>query len=174
MSAEALKAVFGRHSCRDFTGEPLPEEDLKTLMEALRQAPSAGNMQPWRFYVVKNASVKRRLAKAAYGQDFVSDAPVVFVICADAEESATTYRDRGRTLYCLQDTAAATENLLIAATALGYGTCWVGAFDEGAARDALSLPENLRPVAMVPVGRGRIPSRGPERKPVEEIFEFVE
>lgn len=174
MSDERLKPIFERRSCRNFTDEPIPDEDLKTLMEALRQAPSAGNVQPWRFYVVKDADTRRQLAGAAFGQTFVSDAPVVFVICADADESALSYGERGKTLYYLQDTAAATQNLLLAATALGYGSCWVGAFDEDAAAKALSLPGHLRPVAMVPVGKGKIPSGPSRRKPADEIFEFVD
>jgi nitroreductase len=114
------------------------------------------------------------LAKAAYGQRFVAEAGVVFVVCADPEQSAARYGERGRDLYCYQDTAAAVENLLIVANMLGYGACWVGAFDEKKARRALSVPGHLRPVAIVPVGPARPVSRHPDRRPASTLFDVIE
>ncbi|HUU50748.1 MAG TPA: nitroreductase family protein, partial [Nitrospinota bacterium] len=83
--------ILKRRSCRDFSGEPLREGDLEILLEALRRAPSAGNIQPWFFYVVKNETIKKGLAQAAYGQNFLAKAPVVFVVCAIPRISATSY-----------------------------------------------------------------------------------
>lgn len=174
MSENSIDFILNRQSCRDYKPEPLKEGDLQQLMEALRRAPSAGNCQPWYFYVVTNEARKKELAQAAYGQSFIADAPVVFVICADADESAQSYGQRGQTLYCLQDTAAATENLLLAATALGYGSCWIGAFDEAAASEALRIPKSLRPVAIVPVGYARFKELRTGRKSEKEIFEFID
>jgi len=173
MSEDPLNPILSRRSCRHFLPEPLREGDLELLLEAMRQAPSAGNRQPWFIYVVTNRSIKERLAQAAFDQTFLSQAPVVFVVCAEPERSAARYRDRGRTLYCLQDTAAMVENLLIAATALGYGTCWMGAFDEEAAREVLNIPRHLRPVAIVPVGPGIPSERSTTRRPLSEITTFV-
>jgi nitroreductase len=173
MSEKTIETILHRHSCRDFTGGSVPEEHLQTLMECLRCSPSAGNVQPWFFYVVQRKEVKKELARAAFGQNFMAEAAVVFIACAEPEASEAVYGERGSTLYCLQDTAAAVENLLLAATALGYGSCWVGAFDERAARRALDVPEHLRPVAMVPVGPGRPVTRFPGRKSASEIVEFV-
>jgi nitroreductase len=170
---EAVKYVLGRHSAREYTGEPVEPADLDVLMEALRWAPSAGNMQPWFFYVVTNPEARAALAKAAYGQAFVARAPLVFVVCADPERSAARYRERGRDLYCYQDTAAAVENLLVVAHMLGYGACWVGAFDEKKARRALDVPDHLRPVAIVPVGPCRPITRHPDRGPADTVFRFV-
>ena len=174
MSEKSIDFILERQSCRDYKSEPLKEGDLQRLMETVRWAPSAGNCQPWHFYVVNSQSRKEELSRAAYGQSFIADAPVVFVICANADEAGRSYGQRGQTLYCLQDTAAATENLLVAATALGYGSCWIGAFDERAASKALQIPKTLRPVAMVPVGYAR--SMGPrtERKATKNIFDFVD
>ena len=174
MSIKALEFILNRQSCRDFQTESLKDGDLEQLMESLRWAPSAGNCQPWYFYVVTNQEKKVELSRAAYGQSFIADAPVVFVICANAEESARGYGNRGHTLYCLQDTAAATENLLLAATALGYGSCWIGAFDEGAASEVLDVPRHLRPVAMVPVGHPRFMESRTSRKSVKKVFEFID
>jgi nitroreductase len=170
---EKLDFILKRHSCREFLPKPLRGGDLELLMEALRWAPSAGNCQPWVFYIVTNDAVKQGLVEAAYGQSFLADAAVIFVVCVYPEASACVYGDRGRTLYCLQDTAAAVENLLLAATTLGYGSCWIGAFSEKKAREVLDVPAHLRPVAIVPVGPGAPVTRFPSRKPVSEIFEFI-
>lgn len=174
MSEKHLNPIFGRRSCRHFLSEPLREGDLELLLEAMRQAPSAGNRQPWFIYVVTNRAIKERLAQAAFDQSFLVQAPVVFVVCAEPERSAARYRDRGRNLYCLQDTAAMVENLLIAATALGYGSCWIGAFDEEAARAVLNIPRRLRPVAIVPIGPGIRSEHPPARRPLSEITTFVQ
>jgi nitroreductase len=98
----------------------------------------------------------------------------VFVVCAEPERSAARYKDRGRDLYCYQDTAAAVENLLVAAEMLGYGACWVGAFDEEVARKALEIPKHLRPVAMVPVGPCQPVTDFPDRRPAESVFKVID
>lgn len=174
MEREKIAFILDRYSCRNFRRQALPRADLELLLEAAHWAPSAGNVQPWFFWVVTNAGVKQQLARAAHGQMFVADAAAVFVVCADAEESATWYGSRGSQLYVLQDTAAACENILLAATALGYGGCWVGSFDEGMVHKLLQLPRNLRPVALVPVGPGEPAGERRERKPLEEISRWIE
>ncbi|GAB4377694.1 MAG: nitroreductase family protein [Calditrichia bacterium] len=171
---ETLQIIFKRRSCRAFHPEPIPTGHLDLLVEALRRAPSAGNQQPWHFYLVKNNALKEKLVWAAYGQAFLAEAPVVFVVCALPERSAFRYRERGRNLYVYQDTAAAVENLLLAATALGYGSCWVGAFNEDAARQVLNLPADYRPVALVPVGKPAERPQPSSRLPVDQILTILE
>jgi nitroreductase len=170
---EVLEA---RHSVRAFDKErDVPSETVTRLIRAAVSAPSAGNRQPWHFCVVRDESTKKGLAQAALDQWFLSEAPVVFVVCADPERSAARYGDRGRYLYAFQDTAAATENLLLAAVASGLGACWVGAFDEQAASRALDLPAHLRPVAIVPVGYAAgHPSSGPDRRGLEEVSTTID
>ena len=170
------QVLHSRHAVRDFApGRDVPAERVADLLRAAVEAPSAGNLQSWHFYVVRRPAVRAALAEAALGQSFVADAPVVIVVCADPERSATRYRERGRRLYTYQDTAAATENLLLAATALGLGACWVGAFDEEAARQALGAPRRLVPVAMVPIGYPAVPgARETERRPLEEVTTYIE
>jgi nitroreductase len=162
-----------RFSCRSFRPHPVPRATLERLLEAARWAPSAGGLEPWRFVVVTDPSARGRLAAAAQRQGFVADAPAVFVVCAVPEESARRYGERGRSLYCLQDTAAATENLMLAAAAEGLGSCWVGAFDEVGAARALDLPAGWRPVALVPVGEpaGAPPRR--TRRTLDEVVRWV-
>ena len=174
MEKEKINFILSRHSCREFKkGEAIKEADLELLMEALRWAPSAGNCQPWFFYLVLNNEVKKGLALAAYGQDFIADAASVFVICTDEKESARYYGIRGKSLYCLQDTAAAVENLLIAANALGYGSCGIGAFAEDEVRAVLKTPKDLRPVAIVPVGPAEALKQYPGRKGVSGVFSVI-
>jgi nitroreductase len=170
MNQKLIETILYRHSCREFTGGEVPQDHLNTLLECLRWAPSAGNLQPWFFYLVKRPQTKHALAHAAFGQDFIAQAAVVFVACAEPQASAQIYGQRGSSLYCLQDTAAAVQNLLLAATALGYGSCWIGAFDENMARAALNIPPRLRPVAIVPVGPAKPVVRFPGRKSPTEIF----
>lgn len=141
-----------RFSCRTFAPHPIERGTLVSLLEAARWAPSGGNLQPWRFVVVLDPSRRRALASAAGGQTFVGEAAAVIAVCAVPEESARHYGPRGRDLYCLQDTAAAAQNILLAATALGLGSCWVGAFDEAAVTHELNLPAAWRPVALVALG----------------------
>jgi nitroreductase len=150
---------------------PVGEEVIAWLLEAARWAPSAGNLQPWRFYVVTSSELRQKLA-AASRQGFVAQAPVVIVVGAVPEGSAQVYGDRGRYLYCLQDTAAAIQNLLLAATAAGLGSCWVGAFDEAAVHRALGLPPEVRPVALVPLGYTREKPFAPARLPLASVAEW--
>ena len=167
--------IESRHSIRRFTSAEVSAPTIRKILEAAIRAPSAGNRQPWHFVVVRRPEVKQALAQAAYGQEFVAAAPVVIVVCAEPERSAARYGDRGRNLYCLQDTAAATEHILLAVTALGLGCCWVGAFDEQAAARVLALPNYLRPVAMVPIGQPtRELAAHTRRRPLSEVTSFLE
>lgn len=160
-----------RHSIRHFDpAVDVPAETVERLLQAAILAPSAGNRQPWHFYVVRDPALRQGLATAAYGQVFVYQAPVVIVVCADAAQSAERYGQRGRELYCLQDTAAAIEHILLAAVALDLGSCWVGAFDEREAARVLDLPARHRPIAILPIGKPVGPPTGrPQRRPLTEI-----
>jgi nitroreductase len=168
--------IQDRASVRRFdTSVDVTPETVERLLAAAIQAPSAGNRQPWRFYVVRNQTVRCELAAAAYGQSFVAEAPVVIVVCADPEQSAGRYGDRGRKLYCLQDTAAAVENILLASVALGLGACWVGAFDEEDAAQALDLPQRLRPIAILPIGKPvSAPTTRTARRGIASVTTYVD
>ncbi|MGC9333266.1 MAG: nitroreductase family protein [Anaerolineae bacterium] len=170
------QVIETRRSVRGFdpTVEVTPDE-VEQLLHAAIAAPSAGNRQPWHYYIVRNPKVRQGLAGAAYGQSFVAEAPVTIVVCVDAEQSAARYGQRGRELYCLQDTAAAAEHILLAAVALGFGGCWVGAFDEGRAARVLDLPDHLRPVAILPIGRPAAEQdTRTSRRPLGAVASFVE
>jgi nitroreductase len=149
---ELSEAIEGRRSIRSFKPNDVSEEEVEVLIEAATFAPSAGNIQPWEFVVVRKPEMKKKLAIAANEQLFMEQAPVVIVVCANEILSSQGYGLRGKTLFCLQDTAAAIENMLLTAYSLGLGTCWIGAFEEIEVREALRIPEGVRPVALVPVG----------------------
>jgi nitroreductase len=167
---ELSEIIKGRRSIRAFKKQDVPEETVEKLIDAARWAPSAGNIQPWKFVTVRNPAVKRKLAQAALNQTFIEEAPVVIVVCADEKRSSMGYGLRGRTLYCIQDTAAATQNIHLTAYSLGLGTCWVGAFNENEAKEAVNAPEGIRPVAIIPVG---YPNEAPSqrsRRPLSQIM----
>jgi nitroreductase len=149
---EVFETIIKRQSVRMYDKKDVPNELIGQMIEAAVHAPSAGNIQPWEFIVVKEKNTKKELALAALKQRHVEEAPVVIVVCANLEKSVDKYGERGKTLYCIQDTAAAIENMLLVATSLGLGACWVGAFEENKVKPILNIPEKLRPVALVTVG----------------------
>jgi nitroreductase len=167
---DVFEAIKKRRSIRAYTSEEVSEEEVEKLIEAARLAPSAGNIQPWEFVIVRNTEIKRKLSDAALHQTFIEEAPVVIVVCTDIARSSSGYGDRGANLYCLQDTAAATENMLLTAQALGLATCWVGAFHEEEVARVVNTPRNVRPVAIIPVGH---PAEKPSVPPKRSMREIV-
>ena len=171
MKLDVLEAIKGRRSIRTFKNRDVPTEIVEKLIDAARWAPSAGNIQPWEFIIVRKPKIKRRL-EAALGQIFIEEAPVVIVVCANEERSSQGYGARGKTLYCLQDTAAATQNIHLTAYSLGLGTCWVGAFREEETREILKIPRGMRPVAIIPVGYSAEAPTPRMRKSISQIVHY--
>ena len=110
---DIFEAIRTRRSIRAFTREEVSDREIKEILDAARWAPSAGNIQPWIFVIIRKPEMKRRLAEAALNQHFIYEAPVVIVVCADQERSGMYYGSRGANLYCIQDTAAAIQNILL-------------------------------------------------------------
>ncbi len=149
-----ITLLKSRKSIRRFKpGKKIPAQAEQLILEAARLAPSAGNKQSWHFFVIKDKALKVAVARSAHGQSFISDAPLLVVTAVDKDRAYGGYGRRGLDLYCLQDTAAAIENMLLAAVTLGIGSCWVGSFDERELELALGLDtRRYRPVAIVPFG----------------------
>jgi nitroreductase len=166
---DVFEAIKGRRSIRAFKRDDVPFEDVEKLIDAAMWAPSAGNIQPWEFVIIRKSDAKKRLAAAAWDQAFIEQAPVVIVVCANENRSSQRYDDRGKTLYCIQDTAAAIQNIHLAAYALGLGTCWVGAFKEEEVRRVLNVPQGIRPVSIIPVGYPARAASPRSKRPVGEI-----
>ncbi|MCD6290994.1 MAG: nitroreductase family protein [Anaerolineae bacterium] len=151
-----------RRSIRAYQDRPVPEAALQRILEAVNAAPSAGNLQAYEIFLVRDAGRRRALSEASFGQEYVAQAPVVLVFCTNAARSAVKYGQRGERLYCLQDATIACAYAQLAAVALGLGTVWVGAFDDDAVIRALDLPGSLHPVAILPIG---YPAESPEPRP---------
>lgn len=167
-----LEIIKGRRSVRDFKKKEIPEKAIDALIEAIRWAPSAGNLQSRKFYFIFNEDIKNRLAAAALHQNFIAEAPLTIVACVD-HNIAFRYGERGVNLYCIEDAAASIENVLLTAYEHGLGSVWVGAFREDEVKEVLKLPRNLRPIAIIPIGYpARIP-KPPPRVSKDEAVEFV-
>lgn len=157
---DVFRAIVERKSIRKFEKREVDDKLIGVILYMATMAPSAGNTQEWNFIVVKEEEIKKKLAKAALDQNFIAEAPVVIVVCADLEKISLRYGKRGELLYSIQDTALAIQNILLSAHALGLGSCFVGAFDEEKVKSILELPDNLRPVAIIPIG---YPAEQPEK-----------
>ncbi|MFB0562819.1 MAG: nitroreductase family protein [Candidatus Lokiarchaeia archaeon] len=169
---DVFEAIKTRRSTRRYTSEDVSEEQVEKLLEVAIMAPSGGNMQPWDFIIIRDEEQKKALARAALGQSFIATAPVVIVVCANKPRTARRYGERGAELYSLQDTAAATQNILLAATAMGLAGCWVGAFNDDAVSNVLGLPNRIIPVAILPIGVPGESPRMPSRLPLSEITHY--
>ncbi|MEM5793053.1 MAG: nitroreductase family protein [Candidatus Aenigmatarchaeota archaeon] len=149
---DVFDCIETRRSVRKFERKDVPNELIAQILMAGTYAPSAGNTQEWEFIIVRDRETKRNLSKAALNQKQVEDAPVLIVVLANLEKISMKYKERGKNLYSIQDTAACIQNMLLVAHDLGLGACWVGAFDEDEVSDVLRIPQKLRPVAIITLG----------------------
>ncbi len=159
-----------RRSVRSYSRKPIPENYISQIIEALNTAPSAGDLQAYDVVVVKDPEVRLKLARASYNQMFIYEAPVSMVFLACPWRSTRRYGERGRKLYSVQDATIAATFAMLAATSLGLGTCWVGAFDDGRVAEAVGTTlEKHRPIAIITMGfPGETPRPTPRRR-VEEL-----
>lgn len=170
---EFSQVLEKRRSVRHFNAKlAVSDEDVRALLLAGVSAPSAGNIQPWRFTVVKTAAAKERLS-AALHQRWATAAPVIIVVSVDPRPCAARYAARGEMLYAIQDSAAAAENILLAAVDRGLASCWIGAFDENAVREAIGQVEPVTPVAVLPIGHSAESAGKPARRPLEEVTTWL-
>lgn len=166
---EFFDVITRRRSVRAYSPKPVEEEKLKRIFEAANLAPSAGNLQAYQVHVFRKQDKKEALARAAFDQTFIVEAPVCLVFCADPARSAAKYGERGTELYSVQDATIAGTFAMLAAVDLGLATVWVGAFDEERVRKVVGV-DSVRPVAMFAIG---YPAEEPEatpRRAIEEIF----
>jgi nitroreductase len=162
---DLMQAIRARRSIRNFRDMPVEEELLLAVLEAGRLAPSARNMQDWRFIVVRDAATRSLLAKAARDQQFVGQAPVVIAACGTSDLVMTC----GQPAYAI-DVAIALDHMTLAAAAFGLGTCWIGAFYEDLVKEILGVPPEIRVVALLPLG---YPAEEPEPRPRKSLDEIM-
>lgn len=171
---DLFHCIENSHTTRGFLNQPISETELHEVLQAALWAPSAGNLQDWFLYVVTNDQLRQRLAETCQHQPQVAEAPVVVVVMADTARANTKYKERGAQLYCVQDAACATQNMILAAEALGLGSCWVGAFDEVAVQTLVEAPPHLRAVALLCLGHAeQIKTSPKERRSVEETVKYI-
>ncbi len=176
-----LDIIKSRRSVRKFTDEPVEEEKILHIMEAARLAPSWRNKQCWKFIVINQPDIIKKVVEhtGAYNRSWLSNAPVLIVVCGDPSASGV----RNDQTYFLVDVAIATEHLVLAATESGLGTCWIGAFNADKIKPMLNIPEHIRIVTILPLGyphkkdslAGKMAKtvvRSHKRKPVAEILCF--
>lgn len=168
---KVMEAIAERRSIRSFSSKPVEEDKLLRVLEAGRLAPSARNMQDWKFVVVKDPGLRRRLAEAARNQEFVGQAPIVIVACGTSDYVMTC----GQLTYPI-DVAISADHMALAAVEEGLGTCWIGAFYEDKVKELLGIPQAIRVVALLPLGypaeTTRAESEPKPRKPLEEIVVY--
>ncbi|MDI6855911.1 MAG: nitroreductase family protein [Candidatus Thermoplasmatota archaeon] len=164
---EVYEAIKARRSIRSYKSEPIPEDKLRKVLSAARLAPSAKNLQPWKFIVVRDEETKRKLVGACNNQKFIAEAPVVIVACALPDEAFAFLG--GYTSSWLLDLGIAFEHIMLQATEEGFATCWVGSFKEEKVKEVLGIPANIRVVALTPLGYANEVPEARARKQLEEI-----
>ena len=168
---DVIGAIRTRRSVRKFKKKAVPMEIIKEIIELSNLAPSAGNLQARDFIVVREQKMKERLAMAAWSQYFIAEAPIVLVVCSNLER-ISPYGSRGKDLYCIQDASAAVQNILLAVHSKGLSSCWIGAFSEKDVVDVLSLPNYIRPVAIIPIGYADEKADEPPHIPTEKLIHY--
>jgi len=160
---EVMEAIRSRRSIRRYKHDSVPKEKLLTVLEAARLAPSAANVQPWQFIIVTNSENRKKISTLCPYGWFLADSPVVIVACGDSVISPR---------YHIIDTTIALEHMVLAATAEGLGTCWIGSFNEKAIKKLLEIPDRLKIIALLSLGYPtEIPNPRP-RKPLDEIVHY--
>jgi len=163
-----LSQIKNRYSVRSYQSRPVEKEKLLTVLEAARLAPSAKNFQEWRFVVVQDEAVRRKLMVAANNQAFVGEAPVVIACCATNAE----YSMRCGQLSYPIDLAIAIDHMTLQAVEEGLGTCWVGSFYEDQVKAILGIPKEVRVVELLVIGYPKDRARPKDRRPLDQIACF--
>jgi len=154
---ETLETLWKRRSIRKYKPEPVPEPDLHVILEAARRAPTGSNRQNWKMVVVTDAEIRTKTAEACSEQMWMADAAVILCL--------VTLPSEGKV-----NGTIVLDHAILAATSLGYGTCWIGAYDEAKVKAVLGIPDDHGIVCLTPVG---VPAEEPAarpRKPREALF----
>ncbi|HDQ15587.1 MAG TPA: nitroreductase family protein [Bacteroidetes bacterium] len=170
---DVFEAIKNRRSIRRFIKKPVDDEKLLKILDTSRWAPTAGNIQDIQLIVVRDEGRKLQLAEAAYGQYWLAAASALIVVSSKIDKVSRIYGKRGENLYSVQNTAAAIQNMMVAAHALGIGSCWVGSFDEIAVERILKIPEKHNTVAIIALGYPAENPNPPHRYSLDS-FIFVE
>jgi len=168
-----MDAIRTRRSVRAYDSRAIPDDVMERMKASLRLAPSACNFQPWRFVLVSDPALKKQVARAASGQDFIAQAPVIVIGCGFPDNAYKNMGGSGNSVEV--DIAIALDHLTLAAAAEGLGTCWIGSFNEAETRRLIHAPASGKIVAMTPLGYPASPDLLHEvdegrRKAADEVF----
>ena len=163
---EVMEAIRLRRSIRGYKDKPVEEEKLNIILESARLSPSARNQQERKFIVVRDQETRQKLVDVAFGQKFVGQAPVVIVACATKTSHIMPCEEPSYPI----DIAIAVDHITLSAVEQGLGTCWIGAFSQDGVKKLLNIPENVRVVALLPLG---YPEAIPDPRPRKSIDEIV-
>ncbi len=167
---KVLDVIQKRRSVRKYKEDPIPEKALMRVLEAARLAPSGKNFQPWKFIIVKDKALKEKLAQASAGQFFMAEAPIIIVGCGFPDNC---YAHMGRYMKSWSvDVTIALEHLILQAQEEGLGTCWIGSFEEEEVKAILNIPENVKVLALTPLGYPDEIPRFRGRKSLDEFISY--
>lgn len=162
---ELYEAIEKRHSVRAYLNTPVEKEKLDRVLRAAQLAPTATNSQAFKIFVISTAG-RRDALKEVYRRDWFSEPPYVLLVCT--VKSRCWVRRDGKP-YGDVDSAIVMDHIILAATAEGLGTCWIGAFDAEAAKEAFDLPDDLEPIAFTPLGYERQTTFNKMRREISEL-----
>lgn len=168
---EFINVLKNRRSTRKFLDKKVSKQLIKEVIELANSSPSAGNIQARSIVIVNNSKIINEIRKTAKGlMNFEREIPVLLIILAKPKESGERYGNRGETLYALQDATILASYIQLVAVSRGLATCWVGYFEEKKVSQILKLSNDVRPVAMIPLGYPfeKVPAK--ERKKLNEII----
>jgi nitroreductase len=162
-----LEAIRKRYSCRAYQDKSIEPEKLDSILEAARLAPSARNMQDWRFVVVTASQVKRQLTETTNKPDVFAKAGAIIAACSNSNY----------VMPCGQaaapiDVSIALEHICLQATELGLGTCWIGSFDPEKTRSMLGIPTDIEVIELLAVGYPADSKPEPKRESIDKIVSF--
>jgi len=160
-------AIKGRRSVRKYKLDSVPNEVIEKILDAARWAPSAGNIQPWKFIVISDRNMLELVRKVSPG--YLGEAPLAILVCSDRERAYRVGGTLGRDYLSVSDCSMAVENMLLAAYALGLGTCAVKSFSRIAVKEMLEIPEGIEPELLVIMGYPAHTPTPPARIPFGQI-----
>lgn len=160
--------VEKRTSVRHYSDKPVSKESLERVLNAVIRAPSAKNLQPYKFVLVKDEETRKKVAQACHGQSFMALAPITVVVCAHPLSAYNAMGESENSIWV--DAAIAMQHLVLASAAEGLGTCWIGSFSENQVKGLLNVPDDWRVVALTPLGHPKAPQYQKSRKSTQELF----
>lgn len=170
---ELLKAIKERRSVRNYSERPLDWDIVSDVLDAARYAPSSGNVQDWRFVVIKKHETIKEIANLC-NQDWIETAPVLIIVCSDIHKIKRLYGEQGEKTFYLQNTSAAIQNMLLRAYDLGLGSCWIGDFDEKKLTELVKIKAGIKPVSIISIGYTKGKIKSVERDELDTMTFFEE